>query len=119
MSASPAAISVNNLPLGGAQSEIAKRHANRDIPPQLACAGLVNATTSSRELVRIAARGHQSGRIIACQTQNRRARAQRPPRARPFTGMFGCSFRQRRQHASSSARATTCVVSIRIRGGFT
>jgi hypothetical protein len=118
MSASPAATSVKNLPLGGAQSEIAKRHANRDIPPQLACAGLTDATTSSRVGLHRGACA-RSRRIVACQTQNRRARAQRPPRARPFTGMFGCSFRQRRQHASSSARATTCVVSIRIRGGFT
>lgn len=64
-----------------------------------------------RELVCIAARRHKSRRIIACQTQNRRARAQCPPRARPFTGMFGCSFRRRRQHASSSARANACVAS--------
>jgi hypothetical protein len=45
MSASAAATFVNNLPLAGAQSEIAKRHANRDIAPQLACAGLAAATT--------------------------------------------------------------------------
>jgi len=48
MSASAAATFVNNLPLVGAQSEIAKRHANRDIAPQLACAGLAEATTCSR-----------------------------------------------------------------------
>jgi hypothetical protein len=45
MSASAAATFVNNLPPDEAQSEIAKRRANRDNPPQLACAGLADATT--------------------------------------------------------------------------
>jgi hypothetical protein len=45
MSASAAATFVNNLLPDEAQSEIAKRRANRDNPPQLACAGLADATT--------------------------------------------------------------------------
>jgi hypothetical protein len=45
MSASAAATFVNNLKFDDAQSEIAKRRANRDIPPQHACAGLSDATT--------------------------------------------------------------------------
>jgi hypothetical protein len=118
MSAAAAATFVNNLPLDEAQSEIAKRRANRDIPPQLACAGLTEATTSSRVGLHRGACA-RSRRIVACQTQNRRARAQRPPRARPFTGMFGCSFRTRRQHASSFARATACVVSNTYKRRFT
>jgi hypothetical protein len=45
MSALATATFVNDAMYGKAQSEIAKWRASRDIPPQLACAGLSNATT--------------------------------------------------------------------------
>jgi len=45
MSASAAATFVNNLKFDEAQSEIANRRANRDIPPQHVRAGLSDATT--------------------------------------------------------------------------
>jgi hypothetical protein len=45
MSALAATSFANDATRGNAQSEIAKCCASRDIAPQLACAGLFNATT--------------------------------------------------------------------------